>query len=152
MKLDPSKLAIAINLIHGITTDPEFSARATEIAAAKAIAYGCPLPSSPVENIRVHYALTCKAYVEEAASALTERMTFNVRNVLALVEQMYNARYIVCHVPRKVSSHRLLDSVVSAAESKTLAGPYRSIFEQLNCTDSVTDASDMLFRALNGEE
>lgn len=72
------------------------------IAAAKAVANKLPLPSFEIANTQDHYTSTVYDIARSMVSNLNEVATINAREVLALTESFWKARYHTVFPPKNL--------------------------------------------------
>lgn len=133
---------------------PEVREKVKIVALAKAAAYACPLPSSPVTNLNSYWIENCLPTIDQWFSNVVEFVPFNTRLAIDLTMQVYRARYNVLHVPRKVDCHAMVDAIIATSGCREIEGQFKGYFEQANgdtTFEPANTAACYLFNSFAGE-
>lgn len=82
-------------------------------AIAQAIAYGLPLPSSPVNSISAHYNNNFAIEVSRRVSAFNEHMVVRVADILEIINKVYRYRYSLVYNPTEGDALNIISFMMS---------------------------------------
>lgn len=82
-------------------------------AIAQAVAYGLPLPSSPVNSISAHYNNNFAIEVSRKVSAFNEHMVIRVNDILEIISKVYRYRYALVYTPTEGDALNIITFMMS---------------------------------------
>lgn len=96
---------------------PQDRKTAMSLGVARYVAYGCPLPTSEVHNVRTFFLENYQDDVNAFLSSINEQFVIDVKAATDLAFKIWSTRYKLVYVPSALS----IETLISMSDQKSFS-------------------------------